>query len=47
MKEAIAPIQNKVGALLQSPMLRNIFGQIRTERSEIASREAARRANPP
>jgi hypothetical protein len=29
MKEAIAPIQNKVGALLQSPMLRNILGQIR------------------
>ncbi len=47
MKEAIAPIQNNVGALLRSPMLRNIFGQIRTERSEIASREAARRANPP
>ena len=47
MREAIAPIQNKVGALLQSPMLRNILGQIRTERSEIASREAARRANPP
>jgi len=29
MREAIAPIQNKVGALLQSPMLRNILGQIR------------------
>lgn len=29
MREAIAPIQNKVGALLQAPMLRNILGQIR------------------
>ncbi|RFC48956.1 MAG: hypothetical protein DVB22_002735 [Verrucomicrobia bacterium] len=47
MKEAIAPIQNNVGASLHSPMLPNIFGQIRTERSEIACREAARRANPP
>ena len=29
MREAIAPIQNKVGALLQSPILRNILGQVR------------------
>lgn len=29
MREAIAPIQNKVGALLQSPIIRNILGQVR------------------
>jgi hypothetical protein len=29
MREAIAPIQNKVGALLQSPVIRNILGQVR------------------
>jgi hypothetical protein len=29
MREAVAPIQNKVGALLQSPILRNILGQVR------------------
>lgn len=28
MREAIAPIQNKVGALLQSPIIRNILGQV-------------------
>jgi len=30
LKEAIAPIQNKVGQLLMSPHLRNIVGQIRS-----------------
>lgn len=29
MREAVAPIQNKVGALLQSPILRNILGQVK------------------
>ncbi len=29
VREAIAPIQNKVGALLQSPIIRNILGQVR------------------
>lgn len=29
MREAIAPIQNKVGALLQSPIIRNILGQVK------------------
>src|SRR6187551_4106169 len=29
MREAIARIQNKVGALLQSPIIRNILGQVR------------------
>ena len=31
MREAIAPIQNKVGALLQSPIIRNILGQVRNK----------------
>ena len=31
MREAIAPIQNKVGALLQSPILRNILGQVQNK----------------
>lgn len=30
MQEAIAPIQNKVGQLLMSPLLRNILGQVRS-----------------
>ena len=30
-REAIAPIQNKVGALLQSPIIRNILGQVRNK----------------
>ena len=30
-REAIAPIQNKVGQLLLSPILRNIFGQVRSQ----------------
>lgn len=29
--EAVAPIQNKVGQLLMSPHLRNIFGQVRSK----------------
>ncbi len=29
MREAIAPIQNKVGQFLQSPIVRNILGQVR------------------
>src|SRR6185503_10282401 len=29
MHEAIAPIQNKVGQLVMSPLLRNILGQVR------------------
>ena len=28
-REAIAPIQNKLGQFLQSPIIRNIFGQVR------------------
>jgi energy-coupling factor transporter ATP-binding protein EcfA2 len=31
LREAIAPIQNKVGALLQSPIIRNILGQVRNK----------------
>jgi energy-coupling factor transporter ATP-binding protein EcfA2 len=31
MREAVAPIQNKVGALLQSPILRNILGQVKNK----------------
>ena len=31
MREAVAPIQNKVGALLQSPIIRNILGQVRNK----------------
>jgi hypothetical protein len=31
MREAIAPIQNKVGALLASPIIRNILGQVRNK----------------
>lgn len=31
MREAIAPIQNKVGQLLMAPPIRNIFGQIKTK----------------
>lgn len=31
MQEAIAPIQNKVGQLLASPMMRNILGQVRSK----------------
>src|SRR5882724_8644604 len=31
MREAIAPIQNKVGQLLMAPPVRNIFGQIKTK----------------
>ena len=30
MREAISPIQNKVGQLLMSPILRNILGQVRS-----------------
>jgi hypothetical protein len=30
MREAIAPIQNKVGQLLMSPLIRNILGQVRS-----------------
>jgi energy-coupling factor transporter ATP-binding protein EcfA2 len=30
-REAVAPIQNKVGALLQSPILRNILGQVKNK----------------
>lgn len=30
LQEAIAPIQNKVGQLLMSPLLRNILGQVRS-----------------
>lgn len=30
LQEAVAPIQNKVGQLLMSPVLRNILGQIRS-----------------
>jgi hypothetical protein len=30
LQEAVAPIQNKVGQLLMSPHLRNIFGQVRS-----------------
>jgi len=30
VQEAIAPIQNKVGQLLMSPLLRNILGQVRS-----------------
>lgn len=30
-REAIAPVQNKIGALLQSPILRNILGQVRNK----------------
>lgn len=33
MREAIAPIQNKVGALLQTPILRNILGQVKNKLS--------------
>ncbi len=29
VREAIAPIQNKIGSLLQSPIVRNILGQVR------------------
>ncbi len=29
-REAVAPIQNKVGQVLLSPLLRNIFGQVRS-----------------
>jgi len=29
--EAIAPIQNKIGSLLQSPIIRNILGQVRNK----------------
>lgn len=31
MREAIAPIQNKVGQLLLSPVIRNIIGQVRNK----------------
>lgn len=31
LREAVAPIQNKVGALLQSPILRNILGQVKNK----------------
>jgi hypothetical protein len=31
MREAVAPIQNKVGALMQSPILRNILGQVKNK----------------
>jgi hypothetical protein len=30
-REAIAPIQNKLGQFLQSPVIRNILGQVRTK----------------
>ena len=30
-REAVAPVQNKIGALLQSPILRNILGQVRNK----------------
>jgi hypothetical protein len=30
MREAIAPIQNKVGQLLMSPLIRNVLGQVRS-----------------
>lgn len=33
MREAVAPIQNKIGALLQSPILRNILGQVKNKMS--------------
>src|SRR5258706_16114663 len=29
MREAIAPVQNKVGQLLMSPVIRNVLGQVR------------------
>ena len=32
-REAIAPIQNKMGAFMQSPILRNVLGQVRTKLS--------------
>ena len=31
LREAIAPIQNKIGQLLLSPLLRNVLGQVRTK----------------
>src|ERR1041385_222415 len=31
LREAIAPIQNKVGQLLMAPIVRNILGQVRTK----------------
>jgi len=31
MREAIAPIQNKLGQLLLSPLLRNVLGQVRSK----------------
>jgi hypothetical protein len=31
MREAVAPIQNKIGALLQIPILRNILGQVKNK----------------
>jgi Type IV secretion-system coupling protein DNA-binding domain len=31
MREAVAPIQNKLGQLLLSPLLRNVLGQVRTK----------------
>jgi len=30
LREAVAPIQNKLGQLLLSPLLRNVLGQVRT-----------------
>lgn len=30
-KEAVAPIQNKVGQILMSPPIRNVFGQVRSK----------------
>ena len=31
MREAVAPVQNKIGSLLQSPILRNILGQVKNK----------------
>jgi type IV secretory pathway TraG/TraD family ATPase VirD4 len=31
LREAVAPIQNKLGQLLLSPLLRNVLGQVRTK----------------
>ena len=40
-REAIAPIQNKVGQLLLSPVIRNIVGQVQSKvRNSIAAMQA-------